>query len=70
MSMTSYSRVDSFGAFRGIRPKYNERAFRQLEDDYLEDPEEFDEEEDEDDDTDEEEEDEDYKEHSGLLTED
>ena len=55
MSMTSYSRVDSFGAFRGIRPKYNERAFRQLEDDYLEDPEEFDEEEDEDDDTDEEE---------------
>lgn len=47
MSMTSYSRVDSFGSFRGIRPKYNERAFRQLEDDYLEDPEEFDEEEDE-----------------------
>ena len=47
MSMTAYSRVESFGAFRGIRPEYNRRAFRQLEDDYLEDPQEFDEEEDE-----------------------
>ena len=50
MSMTSYSRVESFGAFRTIRPEFNRRAFRQLEDDYLEDPEEFDEEEDEEED--------------------
>lgn len=41
MSVTAYSRVESFGAFRTIRPEYSRRAFRQLEDDYLEPEEDF-----------------------------
>ena len=41
MSMTSYSRVEPFGAFRTIRPEFNRRALRSLEDDYLEPEEDF-----------------------------
>ncbi len=72
MNVTSYSKVGSFGSIRTIRPSFhhNGAVLRRLEDDYLEDPTEFEEDIDEDEDTDEEEEDEDYKEHSGLLTED
>lgn len=57
MNATSYSKVGSFGSIRTIRPSFhnNGAMFRRLEDDYLEDPTEFEDDIDEDDDANEEE---------------